>query len=424
MAPEGSRAFCAVEDDSPRRIVIVGGGYAGTTLAVSLGKALRRHPVEGAEVVLVEPNPCQQALSELDLVAVGPERPEFCELWLPAVLKGMPVRTCFNRVEHIDPVRRVIVTADGHEVPYWRIAVCTGGVPHLPPIPGLAERAVTMWSVADAQELQQRVNEKLRMAARLPSREARVRELAFTVCGGGATGVEIVGTMAQLLPKRAAEIGLDPEDLRISLVEGRPQILYDLPSEQRDRALQRLRAMGVDVVTGSMVSAVTDEAIELEDGRSVRTSVLCWAGGAKADPHAAAWGFVTDNAGRLVAEPDLKAQGFDDAYVLGDVAAFRDPRSKRILPMLAQFAIREAEHTAGNILRELRGEPTRPFVPHMHGEFVSVGPSWGVGWAWRLRLSGVPAILMKRLTYVMYWWQVGGVRLAWSRTRELLSMQR
>jgi len=92
--------------------------------------------------------------------------------------------------------------------------------------------------------------------------------------------------------------------------------------------------------------------------------------------------------------------------------------------MLAQFAITSAEHCTGNILAELEGRATTPFVPNQHGEFVSVGPSWGVGWMWKFSLSGVPAIIMKRLTYVLYWWQVGGLKLAWQRGRELLSMGR
>jgi len=166
-----------------RRVIIVGGGYAGTTLAVRLGRSLRRRSITDVEALLIEPNPCQQALSELDLVAVGPERPEFCELWLPAVLKDLPVRTCFNRVESIDPHRQVVVTSDGNEVPYWRIAVCTGAVPSVPPIPGLAEHAVTMWSVADAQELQRRVNTQLKLAARMPETEQRREALSVTVCG-------------------------------------------------------------------------------------------------------------------------------------------------------------------------------------------------------------------------------------------------
>lgn len=408
-----------------RRIIVAGGGYGGTSLVVALGKALAKRPVEGVEVMLVEPHPCQQALSELDLVAVGPERPEFCELWLPAVLKGLPINTCFNRVEHIDPKTRTIKVGENQEdLEYWRLVIATGGVPRIPPIPGLKERAVTMWSVADAQELQHRTNAQMRFAARLPTREQRREALAFTVCGGGATGVEIVGTMGQLLPKRAAEIGLDPQDLQISLIEGRPEVLYDLPQRQRTEAIARMRRLGIEVHTGSMVAEVTDEAVVLADGRVVPTQVLCWAGGATADPHASEWGFQSDNAGRLVTGPDLKAVGHEDTYVVGDVAAFRDPETNQTLPMLAQFAIGEGRHVAESLERELRGEKPEPFHPHMHGEFVSVGPSWGIGWALGLKLSGIPAIIMKRLTYIMYWWQVGGVSLAWRRGRELIAMQR
>jgi NADH dehydrogenase len=317
-----------------------------------------------------------------------------------------------------------VTVGDGARVDYWRIAVCTGAVPSLPPIPGLAERAVTMWSVADAQELQRRVNTQLKLAARMVDRDARRSALSVTVCGGGATGIEIVGTIGQLLPKRAAEIGLDPLDLRVSLIEGREQILFDLPAPQRAKALQRLERLRVEVYTGSMVQRVDDDSVVLDNGTHVPATVLVWAGGAAADPHASQWGFDVSKSGRLFAEADLKARGFDSAYALGDVAEFRDPASNRVLPMLAQFAIREAQHTAENIVRELDGLETLPYTPHMHGEFVSVGPSWGVGWAWRLRLSGIPAILMKRLTYVLYWWQVGGVRLAWHRARELMAMQR
>ncbi len=416
---------CVASPEATRRIVVIGGGYAGVTLAVNLGKALKRRAFEGVEVVLLEPNPCQEALSELDLVAAGSERKaEFCELWLPAVLKDLPVRACFNRAERVDPHRRVVVTTGEHEVEYWRAAICTGAVANIPPVPGLAEHAITMWSVADAQELQDQVAAQFKIAATMPTREDRRRALSFTVCGGGATGVEIVGTMGQLLPKRAAEVGLDTEDLNISLIEGRPDILYDLPAAQRIKARKRLEKLGVTLVTGSMVSEVRDQQVRLADERVVDSSVLVWCGGAKADPHAQQWGFECDNAGRLIVGQDLKSTGFNDVYVLGDIAAFRDPSTHRTLPMLAQFAIREAECAAENIVRELDGKPTTPFHPHMHGEFVSVGPSWGVGWMWNLNLSGWPAIVMKRLTYVLYWWQVGGIPLAWRRGRELLSMQR
>ena len=206
--------------------------------------------------------------------------------------------------------------------------------------------------------------------------------------------------------------------------KGEPRCCSTCRRRSASRLFQRLERLGVRVYAGSMVERVTAEAVILADGTHVPSTVLVWAGGAKADPHASLWGFRLSSSGRLLTTADLKAEGFETAYALGDVAEFRDQANNRVLPMLAQFAIREAQHTAQNILRELADEPTTPYSPHMHGEFVSIGPSWGVGWAWRLQLSGIPAIVMKRLTYVLYWWQVGGVRLAWRRGRELLAMQR
>ena len=406
--------------------MIVGGGYAGTSCAVTLARKLR--PADEVEILIVEPHACQQALSELDLVAVGPPRPEFCELWLTHVFRDLPVTVCYNRMDHLRTEDRVVVlgplgSAD-QEVPYWRLVIATGAIAFVPPVPGLADHAITMWSVADAQALQQRIERQFHVAAKLADRAARERALSFTVVGGGATGVEILGTMAQLLPKRMRDVGLDPADLHIRLVEGRPEILYDLPKPQRTRAVARLKGLGVEILTGSMVESVQDGAIHLASGEVLDTSVLVFCGGAHADPHATSWGLPADAAGRLLCDATCKVEGYDDIYVVGDVAAFRNPETNRTLPMLAQFAIREAEHTAGNILRELRVQPLVPFEPSMHGEFVSVGPSWGVGWMFRWNVSGLIAIFMKRLTYVLYWFKVGGVRLAWRRTREMLAMQR
>lgn len=409
-----------------RKVVVAGGGYAGTTLAVRLAKALR--PGDNVEIVLVEPNPCQQALSELDLVAVGPARAEFCELWLPTLFKNLPVTVCYNRLHEVVPADRLIKVGPRQgpheEIPYWRLVLATGAIAFVPPVPGLKDNAVTMWSVSDAQELQRRIEAQFRIAATIADRDARRQALSFAVIGGGATGVEIIGTLGQMLPKRMREAGLDPADLRIRLIEGRPDVLYDLPEELRAKARARLVKLGIEIVTGSMVSSVEADRVLLANGDVIDASVLVFCGGAKADPDAITWGMMFDPSGRLIVDQTCKAEGFVDIYAVGDVAAFRDPKDSRTLPMLAQFAIREAEETADNLIREARGEELAPFVPNMHGEFVSIGPSYGVGWAFKAQLSGLPAILMKRMTYLMYWYSVGGIKLTWKRTREMLSMQR
>ena len=420
-----SGSVCA-QGTGARRIVIAGGGYAGTTLAVNVARGLQDS--DDAEVLLIEPNPCQQALSELDLVAVGPPRPQFCELWHPTVFKDLPVTVCYNRLDRVEPgTHTVAVGARGsvtQDVEYWRLVIATGAIAAIPPVPGLVEHAVTMWSVEDAQELQRRIEAAFKRAATIADRAERQRVLSFTVIGGGATGVEIVGTLGQMLPLRALDAGLEPADLRVRLVEGRPEILYDLPAAQRAKAIRRLESMRVEPVLGRMVKAVEPGRIVLSDDSMVDANVLVYCGGARPDPDATAWGLEADNGGRLVVDQTCRSEVFRDIYVIGDVASFRHPETNQTLPMLAQYAIREAQHTAGNLLRELRGEEPVPYVPHMHGEFVSIGPRWGVGWMFGMNVSGIPAIIMKRFTYVLYWWQVGGVRLAWKRTREMLAMQR
>jgi NADH dehydrogenase len=218
--------------------------------------------------------------------------------------------------------------------------------------------------------------------------------------------------------------GMDPAEMRLRLIEGRPDILYDLPEVQRLRARRRLAKMGVDVLLGEKLVRVEDGVAHLESGHAVHSPVLVWCGGAHADPDAVDWGLTFDTSGRLVCDEALKAQDHDDIYVVGDVAAFKDTKDGHVLPMLAQFAIREAECAANSILAEARGGAPSRFEPHMHGEFVSVGPGWGVGWMFRFNVAGRFAIIMKRITYIMYWLQVGSYRLAWRRTRQMLQLHR
>jgi NADH:ubiquinone reductase (H+-translocating) len=405
-----------------RRVVVAGAGYAGTTCAVDLARGLR--PEDDAEILVVEPNPCQQALSELDLVAVGPNLTEFCELWHPHIFRDLPVRACYNRIAEVLPDEHEVVVEGGEHVPYWRLVIATGAEAAVPPIPGLAENAITMWSVDDARRLQRRGQTMLKAAARVADHAERQRLLSFTVVGGGATGVEIVGTLAQLLPKRVAEAGLDPADLRIHLVEGREQILFDLPEKDRLKAVRRLERMGCEVITGAFVDRVEQGAIILVNGRRVDSNILVWAGGAKADPDARDWGLETAASGRIVVDTSLRTPSHPDIYAVGDVAEGKDPETGTPLLMLAQMAIQEGPSAAKNILREARCEAPRTFEPHLRGEFVSVGPRWGVGWMYGFPLAGIPAITMKRITYVRYWLQVGGLRLAWRRTKELLALAR
>jgi NADH dehydrogenase len=396
------------------------------TCAVRLAHEMR--PSDGIELVMLAPLPYQQALSELDLVAAGTPRPQWAELWHGDIFAGLDVKVVYERLENVCPAEKHIsIGPDGApvaEIAYWRLVLATGAVPYLPPVPGLREHALTLWSVDDALELQKRVEKQFEIAATLTAPEECRRVLSVCVVGGGATGVEVIGTIASVMPKMLRRLGYDPSLTSLTLLEGRPEILYDLAPAQRAQAIERLEGMGVRVVVGEKLARAEKGIAVTETGRVIPASVLVWCGGAQADPDAVTWGLAAENSGRLLAEPSLKAADHDDIYVVGDVAAFRHPSDNHVLPMLAQFAIREAAHAADNVLREARGTAPTAFEPHMKGEFVSVGPHWGVGWMFGWRISGWPAIVMKRLTYVVYWLRVGSYRLAWRRTRQMLQMHR
>jgi NADH dehydrogenase len=409
----------------PRRVIVVGGGYAGLTFVTTL--AHRMKASDAIEIVLLDPRPYQQALSELDLVAAGTPRPQFAELWYADVLRGLPIKVVYDRLESVSTGTGTIEIGPrggpNATLTYWRLVLATGAIPSFPPVPGLRESAITMWSVDDAMRLQRELGEQFRRGVTLCDPEERRAALAVTVVGGGATGVEIVGTIADRLPPMIRRAGHDPKELTVTLIEGRPDILYDLPEIQRARASKRLQKMGVTLLLGRKLERVDGGVAYLEGDIAVPSPVLVWCGGARADPDAAEWGLAADSSGRLVCDENLKAQGQPAVYVVGDVAAFRDSASGRVLPMLAQFAIRGAEHGADSLLHEARGLPVTPFIPNMHGEFVSVGPKWGVGWMFGINVSGWFAIVMKRLTYVMYWVQVGSFRLARKRTMQMLRMR-
>jgi NADH dehydrogenase len=406
-------------------VVVVGGGYAGLTFVTTL--AHRMKAIDNIEIVMVDPRPYQQALSELDLVAAGTPRPQFAELWYADVLRGLSIKMVYDRLENVCTDDKCIEIGPRGgptvRIPYWRLILCTGAIPWFPPVPGLKENAITMWSVDDALKLQRAIEEAFRTGVTMCDPHKRTCAISVTVVGGGATGVEIVGTVADRMPAMIRKAGHDPRELTVTLIEGRPDILYDLPEGGRIKARRRLERMGVKVMLGRKLERVENDIAYLEGGVEVPSPVLVWCGGAHADPDAAEWGLESDNSGRLVCDEYLRAKNHPAIYVVGDVAAFRDPATNRVLPMLAQFAIREAEHTAESVLREVRELPLEPFKPNMHGEFVSVGPKWGVGWMFHISVSGWFAIVMKRLTYVMYWVQVGSFRLAWKRTVQMLRMR-
>jgi hypothetical protein len=195
---------------------------------------------------------------------------------------------------------------------------------------------------------------------------------------GGATGVELAGELAEMLPEVASGHGLAPDRPAVLLVEAGPTILAGSSLQLIDNATRILSDLGVQVRTNAMVAAATEEGFRLKGGQLVEGGVFVWAGGVKAPELVVGSGLPIGHNGRVKVDRYLRVLDHPEVYVAGDLASVVDPRSGHVLPPLAQVALEEGETVARNLDAELEGRPLEAFTFHDKGFVVSVGTRRGV----------------------------------------------
>lgn len=354
--------------------VIAGAGYAGLHVALRLAARLRQYPE--VALTLVDRHDYHQVITELPRVAGGTRAADAVRIPLEDVL-ATRVRFVRTEITGFDLAGRQLLTATG-PIGWTRLVLALGSRPNDFAIPGLAERTLSLYSAGDAERVWAGVNEALAAAAAAADPERR-RRMATTVVGGaGASGVELAGELAEMLPEAAERHGL-PRDLpAVRLVEAGPTILAGSSPQLIDKAAGILADLRVDVCTDAAVAAVTDEGFRLADGRVVEGGVFVWAGGVKAPELVVDSGLPTGHNGRVKVDRHLRVLDHPGIYVAGDLASVVDPRSGHVLPPLAQIALEEGETVARNLHAELSGRPLEEFTFHDKGFVVSVGPHRGV----------------------------------------------
>jgi NADH dehydrogenase len=225
------------------------------------------------------------------------------------------------------------------------------------------------------------------------------------VVGGGPTGVELAGALAELARLTLARDfrRIDPRQARILLVEAADRVLPAFDAALSAAALRGLERLGVTAYVGRMVTGLDPGGVNLGEERIAARTVL-WAAGVRASPLARTLGAPLDRAGRVLVEPDLSVPGHPEIFVIGDLAAAKQ-RDGSFVPGLAPAAIQEGRHAARNILRRLRGEPTRPFHYLDKGTLATIGRGRAVAAIRRLRLSGFVAWLA--WLFIHIWFLVG-----------------
>jgi NADH:ubiquinone reductase (H+-translocating) len=382
------------------RIIIVGGGFAGSTLAEDLNRRI----AGDLEVVVISSENhmvftpmlaevAGRSLSGLDVVVSGRQvAPQ--ATWLTATVTGVDLKK--NEVEYIRPDEKIAT------LPYSHLILACGSAINLDVVPGMAAHAYTLRSVGDGMMLGNEVIARFEQAAVEPDDAERQRLLTVVVVGGGFTGVEAAGHVNDLMRDvHSFYPQLGGNRPRVVLLQriGRivPEFEHDSLSEF---ALRKIRQNGVEVKLNTEVQEVTAEYVRLGTGERIHTGLTLCAIGTAPVALIKKTGLPLEH-GRLKTDPDMRVTGAANVWAFGDCAAVPNVWNGHVSPPTAQFALRQAKQLAANLVRVQRNEATKPFRFRPQGLLATIGHHNGVAEIYGLRFSGLLAWFMWRAIYLM-----------------------
>jgi len=375
--------------------VIVGGGFGGLYAA----RALAGRPVR---VTLLDRRNHHLFQPLLYQVATAALNPSDIAVPLRSILRrSTNVTVLLANVERVDLTSRR-VALDRGEIGYDALVLAAGASHSYFGHDEWEVLAPGLKTLEDALEIRRRVLLAYEAAERESDGAEQQALLTFVVIGGGPTGVELAGALGEISRRTISRDFrvIDPTKARIVLLEGAPRILTTFPESLSLSAQDALRRIGVEVRTKAIVTRVTADAVWL-GGEQIRARTVLWAAGVAAAPLTRNLDAPLDRSGRVLVEPDLSIPGHPETFAIGDMCAFLH-QTGAPLPGVAPVAIQQGRAVADNVLRRLRGEPTRPFRYRDKGSMATIGRAAAVAVVGRLKLSGLPAWLAWLLVHIVF----------------------
>ena len=369
------------------RVVIVGAGFGGLWAAREL--AGRK-----VDVVLLDRNNYHTFYPLL--YQIGAAEIDATEICYPVrkILRGQEnARFVMSSVEEVDPGGRVVRTG-AEEIRWDHLILATGSDPHYFGVDGAAEHAFPLKEVEEGLALRNHVLSCFERADREAEAARRRPALTFVIVGGGPTGVEYAGALAELVhgPLARDHPRLAGEEVSIVLVEALDRLLAGMPDRLGRYAARRLRSMGVEVRTEAAVEEVTARGALLAGGEEIPSETVVWTAGVQGDPDAAHWGLPVGRGGRVEVEETLQVPGHARIQVVGDLAGFE--ADGELLPQVAPVATQQGTHAARNVLRALEGREPEPFRYRDKGMLATVGRNHAVAHVFGRAFTGFAAWLL------------------------------
>jgi len=379
-------------------VVVIGGGFAGLYLARGLaGADVRLTLIDRRNHHLFQPMLYQVAAAAL--------APNDIAAPIRSILrKQANVEVLLAEVCRVAPAERVVHLDDGSTIGYDYCVVATGARHSYFGNDQWEQLAPGLKSVEDALEIRRRILLAFEHAEREPDPAKRHQYLTFVVVGGGPTGVEMAGAIAEIrrfaLSRDFRHI--DPREATVMLVEGGPRLLPSYPPALSARAKSDLRTLGVEVRENTLVTKITAASVEAA-GWVIPTTTVVWAAGNQASPLLKTLDAPLDGQGRALVEPDCTVPGHPELFVLGDAAAFLHQAGlDRPLPGVCPVAIQMGQYAARAIRNDLAGKPRVPFSYWDKGQLAVIGRGHAVADLGKISFAGITAWLVWAFVHIFF----------------------
>jgi len=423
-----------------KRIVILGGGYAGVAAAKTLLKIFKRD--NSVDLSLIDRHPYHTLMTELHEIAGDRVEQNAVQVSFKKIFGARRINIIQDRIETIDfENRKLKSTQNTYDYDYLLLGV--GGEPEDFGIPGVKEHSFTLWSLKDALRLKDHIEDTFFQASSETDEQKRREMLTFVVAGAGFTGVEMIGELIDWKKKLAKKYFVDEKEVRLLLIEAIDKILPILPEPLQDKAYKYMEKKGVEIMICSKITKAEAGSFEINGTTEIRTPTLIWtcgvqgcefAGnlaltkgrcankkctfattqgscGVKNCQFAGPERYISGKRGRLLVNDYMQSPDYSNVYVTGDVSWYLE--NEKVLPQIVETALQTGETAAHNIVADIKGTEKKAFKSSYHGFMVSVGAKWGVAHVMNISLSGFFAMATKHLINLHYLLSLAGINAIW-----------
>ncbi len=388
-------------------IVILGAGYGGMMTAAKLQKSMKANE---AVITLVNNNDYHYQTTWLHENAAGTLHHERTKIKIKDVIDSRKIELVLDEVICIKPEEKLVKLAK-QELTYDYLVIGLGFEPATFGIPGLEENSFSIGNINNARAIREHLD--YNFASYHNESEKNAARLNIVIGGGGFTGIEFAGELANRIPQLCKEYDIEKTQVRLIVLEGASTVLPGFDEKLVAYAMNSLASRGVEFINEALLQECNSDSIVFEkDGKRTElpTMTTIWAAGIRANTVVEKSGFRT-NSGKVEVQSDMSTPDFDDVFVIGDCSLILDHDTGRPLPSTAQIAIQQAEIVAHNVKAKVRGWKLKTFVPNPLGTIASLGNDDAIAVVSGRRLFGWKASVMKKMSDNRYLLKLGGLGL-------------